>query len=136
VLDRNMETERTTILHPNPFLYGPDIPFETTNYYTTIELPEGAYKAHDHGHEDPPPESPSFKRLFGRTSAWACTTLYLTSRLPQIWKNVSLSPSPSYLFRPLSLSCSLSTSVKHGEEGMWRKKRKEESSSSVHAEIS
>jgi hypothetical protein len=90
VLDRNMETERTTILHPNPFLYGPDIPFETTNYYTTIELPEGAYKAHDHGHEDPPPESPSFKRLFGRTSAWACTTLYLTSRLPQIWKNVSL----------------------------------------------
>ncbi|TDL21509.1 PQ-loop-domain-containing protein, partial [Rickenella mellea] len=26
-------------------------------------------------------------RLLGRISAWACTTLYLTSRLPQIWKN-------------------------------------------------
>ncbi|KAH9946113.1 PQ loop repeat-domain-containing protein [Epithele typhae] len=25
--------------------------------------------------------------LIGRISAWACTTLYLTSRLPQIWKN-------------------------------------------------
>lgn len=24
----------------------------------------------------------------GRISAWVCTTLYLTSRLPQIWKNV------------------------------------------------
>jgi hypothetical protein len=41
-------------------------------------------------HPEEPPEGPSFKRLFGRTSAWACTTLYLTSRLPQIWKNVRL----------------------------------------------
>ena len=32
---------------------------------------------------------PSFQRIFGRISAWACTTLYLSSRLPQIWKNVS-----------------------------------------------
>jgi hypothetical protein len=94
VLERNMETQ--TIRHPNPFLYGPNIPFESTNYYTTIEIPEGTYKAHDHGHEDPGPEAPSFKRLFGRTSAWACTTLYLTSRLPQIWKNVRLS-LPSFL---------------------------------------
>jgi hypothetical protein len=109
VLERNMEMGGTIIRHPNPFLYGPNIG-ETTNYYTTIDLPEGAYKAHDHGHEDPPPEPPSFKRLFGRTSAWACTTLYLTSRLPQIWKNVSLSPSPSYLFRPQSLSPPLSLS--------------------------
>ena len=29
------------------------------------------------------------KRIVGRLSAWTCTTLYLTSRLPQIWKNVS-----------------------------------------------
>lgn len=27
--------------------------------------------------------------IIGRISAWICTTLYLTSRLPQIWKNVS-----------------------------------------------
>jgi hypothetical protein len=37
----------------------------------------------------PPGESPSLQRIIGRMSAWACTTLYLTSRLPQIWKNVS-----------------------------------------------
>lgn len=38
----------------------------------------------------PPRESPSLERVIGRMSAWACTTLYLTSRLPQIWKNVSI----------------------------------------------
>jgi len=101
VLERNKDLGETTIRHPNPFLYGPNTAFETSNYYTTIEIPEGTYKAHDHGHEDSGPEAPSFKRLFGRTSAWACTTLYLTSRLPQIWKNVGLSslltPSLSFL---------------------------------------
>lgn len=28
------------------------------------------------------------QQLIGRFAAWTCTTLYLTSRLPQIWKNV------------------------------------------------
>ena len=32
------------------------------------------------------------QRLIGRVSAWTCTTLYVTSRLPQIWKNVRKSP--------------------------------------------
>ncbi|GBE82169.1 PQ loop repeat-domain-containing protein [Sparassis latifolia] len=32
-----------------------------------------------------PPPSTEF--IIGRISAWVCTTLYLTSRLPQIWKN-------------------------------------------------
>ncbi|WVQ98805.1 hypothetical protein IAU59_005936 [Kwoniella sp. CBS 9459] len=36
-----------------------------------------------HPSEDPP----TLQRIVGRVSAWACTTLYLTSRLPQIWKN-------------------------------------------------
>ena len=31
----------------------------------------------------------SNSRVIGRIFAWASTTLYLTSRLPQIWKNVS-----------------------------------------------
>lgn len=31
-----------------------------------------------------------WERFIGRASAWMCTTLYLTSRLPQIWQNVSL----------------------------------------------
>lgn len=44
----------------------------------------------DHHHHDPSPDPPqSFQRQIGRISAWSCTTLYLTSRLPQIWKNVS-----------------------------------------------
>jgi len=39
----------------------------------------------------PPPghEDPDLDRIIGRIFAWLCTTLYLTSRLPQIWKNVS-----------------------------------------------
>ncbi|THH20699.1 hypothetical protein EW146_g724 [Bondarzewia mesenterica] len=36
------------------------------------------------GHERP---AVSWERIIGRISAWVCTTLYLTSRLPQIWKN-------------------------------------------------
>ncbi|KAI0302134.1 PQ loop repeat-domain-containing protein [Russula brevipes] len=35
----------------------------------------------------PPTVRPSLERVIGRISAWTCTTLYLTSRLPQIWKN-------------------------------------------------
>ncbi|EIW69410.1 hypothetical protein TREMEDRAFT_73844 [Tremella mesenterica DSM 1558] len=30
---------------------------------------------------------PSTERVIGRISAWTCTTLYLASRLPQIWMN-------------------------------------------------
>lgn len=40
-------------------------------------------------HHDPHQEEPPFERVLGRLFAWLCTTLYLTSRLPQIWKNVS-----------------------------------------------
>lgn len=36
-----------------------------------------------------PDEDTSYERVVGRIFAWLCTTLYLTSRLPQIWKNVS-----------------------------------------------
>ena len=37
---------------------------------------------------DHPDNGPSMEFIIGRISAWICTTLYLTSRLPQIWKNV------------------------------------------------
>ena len=42
------------------------------------------------GSEEPPhqPHGPDWERIIGRTSAWTCTTAYLTSRLPQIWQNV------------------------------------------------
>lgn len=39
---------------------------------------------------DDPAPPPTIEHIIGRISAWICTTLYLTSRLPQIWKNVSL----------------------------------------------
>ena len=52
-----------------------------------VEIKEGENTGHPH--LPPPGESPSLERIIGRMSAWACTTLYLTSRLPQIWKNVS-----------------------------------------------
>ncbi|KAL9940117.1 hypothetical protein V8E36_000822 [Tilletia maclaganii] len=37
--------------------------------------------------EPPPKEKINWEQLIGRTSAWTCTVLYLTSRLPQIWTN-------------------------------------------------
>ncbi|KAH9483919.1 Lysosomal amino acid transporter 1 [Psilocybe cubensis] len=37
--------------------------------------------------ESPPVDEPSEQQIIGRIFAWLCTTLYLTSRLPQIWKN-------------------------------------------------
>lgn len=40
-------------------------------------------------HPSRPP--PTWQRTVGRVSAWTCTVLYLTSRMPQIWKNVSRS---------------------------------------------
>ncbi|KAI9509652.1 PQ loop repeat-domain-containing protein [Russula earlei] len=40
-----------------------------------------------------PPTRPPLERVIGRISAWTCTTLYLTSRLPQIWKNVFFVPN-------------------------------------------
>jgi len=35
-------------------------------------------------------DEPSADQILGRMFAWLCTSLYLTSRLPQIWKNVSV----------------------------------------------
>jgi hypothetical protein len=37
------------------------------------------------------------ERIIGRIFAWMCTTLYLTSRLPQIWKNVRTLLSLNFL---------------------------------------
>lgn len=111
VIEREMDM--TTIRHPQPFLHGPIInPGSSSYYLTTIQVPEGTYRAHDH-HEDPPAEPPSFKRLFGRTSAWACTTLYLTSRLPQIWKNVRLPFSSPFLWPHSPHSCAVSNLPPH-----------------------
>ena len=42
-----------------------------------------------HHHEQPKWTREEKQRVVGRISVWTCTTLYLTSCLPQIWKNVS-----------------------------------------------
>ncbi|WOO84374.1 Lysosomal amino acid transporter 1 [Vanrija pseudolonga] len=68
----------TAPLHPPVLGYRP-------RTFVTFEDPEDP--------RDPPPppppkdEEPDLKEVIGRISAWCCTTLYLTSRLPQIWKN-------------------------------------------------
>jgi hypothetical protein len=56
---------------------------------SSFPLSEGDPHHPDDGHL-PPPRSDATQWLIGRISAWTCATLYLTSRLPQIWKNVSL----------------------------------------------
>ncbi|ETW85836.1 hypothetical protein HETIRDRAFT_100579 [Heterobasidion irregulare TC 32-1] len=43
--------------------------------------------SYDYHEYHPPKDHVSWERITGRISAWMCTTLYLTSRLPQIWKN-------------------------------------------------
>ncbi|KAG9127016.1 hypothetical protein FRC07_000992 [Ceratobasidium sp. 392] len=53
-------------------------PLETTPPTAPPPIPPPA--------EDEPDRS-SWTWVIGRISAWACTTLYLTSRMPQIWKN-------------------------------------------------
>ena len=49
---------------------------------------DSTHAARDPSSEQPEP-GPTMEHIIGRISAWICTTLYLTSRLPQIWKNVS-----------------------------------------------
>jgi hypothetical protein len=53
----------------------------------TVELP---LTLNQNEPQSQPEDSPSTERIIGRIFAWLCTSLYLTSRLPQIWKNVSL----------------------------------------------
>ena len=61
------------------------IKIEEPEDFGWVEIPTDASKV---GQQGSPREGPSLERIIGRMSAWACTTLYLTSRLPQIWKNV------------------------------------------------
>lgn len=58
-------------------------PFEQTSY--DIQVPNTVFTTQD--------EESHSERVIGRFFAWLCTTLYFTSRLPQIWKNVSISLS-------------------------------------------
>jgi hypothetical protein len=75
------------IRHPSPLVTFHHPPNASTANNTTIT--DSYHTTHfpdDESDEGPP----SLQRIVGRVSAWTCTTLYLTSRLPQIWKNVSV----------------------------------------------
>jgi len=58
----------------------------STPWYTT---PDDTSTPPNRPQRPKPPKRParSMKLIIGRISAWLCTVLYLTSRLPQIWKN-------------------------------------------------
>ncbi|KAL0581547.1 hypothetical protein V5O48_000476 [Marasmius crinis-equi] len=73
------------IYPPNPIDFDPATPYAPTNEdagasYVTVEIPKEDNLAIN--------SETTNERIIGRLFAWLCTTLYLTSRLPQIWKNV------------------------------------------------
>lgn len=71
------------LVHRHPYLSYPTSSPHLETTFILLDHPS------DHPSHPPSPPPIDFQHLVGRVSAWACTTLYLTSRLPQIWKNVS-----------------------------------------------
>lgn len=66
-----------------------DVPLHITHNQPIVhKFTADGQTVDDSPHEEPPSSDPSAERVLGRIFAWLCTTLYLTSRLPQIWKNV------------------------------------------------
>lgn len=63
-------------------------PTNESSPLATVDLVFDAPHFEDMSKDRPPAAGPRMERVIGRISAWICTTLYLTSRLPQIWKNV------------------------------------------------
>jgi solute carrier family 66 (lysosomal lysine-arginine transporter), member 1 len=71
---------------------------------TIVDIPSHhAPPAGPNSHEAADHETSPHQRVIGRIFAWVCTTLYLTSRLPQIWKNVcsALVDIPAHLTQNL-----------------------------------
>jgi hypothetical protein len=74
-----------------PSLLSPPFTHETPPLSTANVVFDAPHPEHTSQSEQPA-HRPSLERVIGRISAWSCATLYLTSRLPQIWKNVRVSP--------------------------------------------
>lgn len=74
-----------------PSLLFPSLTHETSPLSTANVVFDAPDPKHASQSEQPV-HRPSLERVIGRISAWTCATLYLTSRLPQIWKNVRVSP--------------------------------------------
>lgn len=75
----SVETRSTTNL-----ISDVSVSSEDTFAYTLISIPPPSTT----DFEPQVAESHDQEIIIGRIFAWVCTTLYLTSRLPQIWKNV------------------------------------------------
>ncbi|KAF8965250.1 PQ loop repeat-domain-containing protein [Flammula alnicola] len=98
---RSMPSSSTTnigrVLSRNNHQVGNPIPIALNNHDTlsTRDLDSDEYDLDfaalnsdmEYGLPEEPHEDPSSEQILGRIFAWLCTTLYLTSRLPQIWKN-------------------------------------------------
>ena len=90
-MSTNNEIGRVLVSVHTPIYYSaPDLPKLSINELDTFD---SVYPR-----DDTPNEFPSNEQILGRVFAWLCTTLYLTSRLPQIWKNVSHNMSLKPLF--------------------------------------
>jgi solute carrier family 66 (lysosomal lysine-arginine transporter), member 1 len=82
----------------SPKVAAPDTSMKSSPYSVPIELDDISLSYDDLYFADPyhsddsddQHDGTSTEYLIGRISAWICTTLYLTSRLPQIWKNVCI----------------------------------------------
>jgi solute carrier family 66 (lysosomal lysine-arginine transporter), member 1 len=72
---------------PTPILSFPS-PAQESAPLAPVDLVFEALQGEGVSKDGRPVAGPPLERVVGRISAWACTTLYLTSRLPQIWKNV------------------------------------------------
>ena len=73
---------------PEPLATHEDILSKPPVSYNDLYFEREVTSTRSDEHDDN--DGPSTDYIIGRISAWICTTLYLTSRLPQIWKNVSI----------------------------------------------
>lgn len=71
-------------IHPPPFPFP-----ESTAAQLLMFEGRGNHTQPGDGRPPRPKKPIDWQEAIGRISAWCCTTLYLSSRLPQIWKNVS-----------------------------------------------
>lgn len=93
----NQATTWPTIRHPNILSSSPTMS-SNTPFFLEFSATDLDFQSHE-DYPRPPEDPQSYQRIIGRISAWSCTTLYLTSRMPQIWKNVSV----SHVSRPVYL---------------------------------
>ncbi|TNY20234.1 PQ loop repeat-domain-containing protein [Rhodotorula diobovata] len=81
---RPLRTVASATLHGRAGRGRPDAGAGTAAHEQQSEQAAAADEAE---HEHRVPLEYDWERVIGRTSAWVCTTAYLTSRLPQIWQN-------------------------------------------------